>query len=234
MKVLVIDDDEQIRRLLSLALTNIGWDVEEAADGESGLRAAVGGRPDVALLDINLPDMGGAAVLASIRTWSALPVIVVSVRDSEADISGFLNGGADDYIVKPFHTGELISRIRAVRRRSAPESVRAFRSGDFELDFERRRAVVGGQETRLTPTEFSVLALLVRHAGKIVTRSRVLKELWGPLGDMEEGSLRVHIASLRKKIEPAPSTPRIIVTEPGIGYRFALEPDPSEDEPARP
>jgi len=234
VKVLVIDDDEQIRRLLSLALANIGWIVEEAADGESGLRLAVDGRPDVVLLDINLPDMGGGAILAAIRAWSAVPVIMVSVRDSEADISGFLNGGADDYIVKPFHTGELVSRIKAVRRRSAPESVHAFRSGSFELDFERRRAVICGAETKLTPTEFSVLALLVRYAGKIVTRSRMLKEIWGPMGDMEEGSLRVHIASLRKKIEPNPSTPRIIVTEPGIGYRFALEPNPGEEEPCRP
>ena len=234
MKVLVIDDDEQIRRLLSLVLSNVGWEVEEASDGASGLRSAVDGRPDVILLDINLPDMGGSAVLSSIRAWSPLPVIVVSVRDSEADISGFLNGGADDYIIKPFHTGELISRIKAVRRRSAPESVHAFRSGKFELDFERRRAAVDGMETKLTPTEFSVLALLVRHAGKIVTRSSVLKEIWGPMGEMEEGSLRVHIASLRKKIEPVPSAPRIIMTEPGIGYRFALAPDSSEEESFRP
>jgi len=222
---LVIDDDEQIRRLLSLALSNIGWIVDEAADGESGLRATVDGRPDVVLLDMNLPDIGGGAVLAEIRAWSAVPVIVVSVRDSEADISGLLNGGADDYIVKPFHTGELISRIKAVRRRVAPETVKAFRSGPLEIDFERRRVSSDGIEARLTPTEFSVLELLARHAGKIVTRSRLLRELWGPLGDVEEGSLRVHIASLRKKIEPNPATPAIIITEPGIGYRFASIPD---------
>jgi len=225
MRVLIIDDDEQIRRLLSLALSNIGWIVDEAPDGETGLRAAAGGRPDVILLDINLPDMAGGAVLAAIRAWSMVPVIVVSVRDSETDISGLLNAGADDYVVKPFHTGELVSRMKAVRRRSAPESMHAFRSGSFEVDFERHRVSVGGVESRLTPTEFSILELLVRHPGKIVTRSRMLKELWGPMGEVEEGSLRVHIASLRKKIEPSPSTPRIIVTEPGIGYRLALEPD---------
>ncbi|HUW69533.1 MAG TPA: response regulator transcription factor [bacterium] len=225
MRVLIIDDDEQIRRLLSLALSNIGWIVDEASDGETGLRLAAGGRPDVILLDINLPDMAGGAVLAAIRAWSMVPVIVVSVRDSETDISGLLNAGADDYVVKPFHTGELVSRMKAVRRRSAPESIHAFRSGSFEVDFERHRVSMDGVESRLTPTEFSILELLVRHPGKIVTRSRMLKQLWGPMGEVEEGSLRVHIASLRKKIEPSPSTPSIIVTEPGIGYRFALEPD---------
>lgn len=228
MRVLIIDDDEQIRRLLSLALSNIGWTVDEAPDGETGLRVASGGRPDVILLDINLPDMAGGAVLAAIRAWSTVPVIVVSVRDSEADISGLLNAGADDYVVKPFHTGELVSRMKAVRRRSAPESMHAFRSGLLEVDFERHRVSVAGVESRLTPTEFSILELLVRHAGKIVTRSRMLKELWGPMGEVEEGSLRVHIASLRRKIEPGQSTPRIIVTEPGIGYRLALEPEASD------
>lgn len=228
MRVLIIDDDEQIRRLLSLALSNIGWTVDEAPDGETGLRVASGGRPDVILLDINLPDMAGGAVLAAIRAWSTVPVIVVSVRDSEADISGLLNAGADDYVVKPFHTGELVSRMKAVRRRSAPESMHAFRSGSFEVDFERHRVSVAGVESRLTPTEFSILELLVRHAGKIVTRSRMLKELWGPMGEVEEGSLRVHIASLRRKIEPGQSTPRIIVTEPGIGYRLALEPEAAD------
>ncbi len=228
MRVLIIDDDEQIRRLLSLALSNIGWTVDEAPDGETGLRVASGGRPDVILLDINLPDMAGGAVLAAIRAWSMVPVIVVSVRDSEADISGLLNAGADDYVVKPFHTGELVSRMKAVRRRSAPESMHAFRSGSFEVDFERHRVSVAGVESRLTPTEFSILELLVRHAGKIVTRSRMLKELWGPMGEVEEGSLRVHIASLRRKIEPGQSTPRIIVTEPGIGYRLALEPEAAD------
>lgn len=228
MRVLIIDDDEQIRRLLSLALSNIGWTVDEAPDGETGLRVASGGRPDVILLDINLPDMAGGAVLAAIRAWSTVPVIVVSVRDSEADISGLLNAGADDYVVKPFHTGELVSRMKAVRRRSAPESMHAFRSGSFEVDFERHRVSVAGVESRLTPTEFSILEMLVRHAGKIVTRSRMLKELWGPMGDVEEGSLRVHIASLRRKIEPGQSTPRIIVTEPGIGYRLALEPEAAD------
>lgn len=228
MRVLIIDDDEQIRRLLSLALSNIGWTVDEAPDGETGLRVASGGRPDVILLDINLPDMAGGAVLAAIRAWSTVPVIVVSVRDSEADISGLLNAGADDYVVKPFHTGELVSRMKAVRRRSAPESMHAFRSGSFEVDFERHRVSVAGVESRLTPTEFSILEMLVRHAGKIVTRSRMLKELWGPMGEVEEGSLRVHIASLRRKIEPGQSTPRIIVTEPGIGYRLALEPEAAD------
>ncbi len=228
MRVLIIDDDEQIRRLLSLALSNIGWTVDEAPDGETGLRVAAGGRQDVILLDINLPDMAGGAVLAAIRAWSMVPVIVVSVRDSEADISGLLNAGADDYVVKPFHTGELVSRMKAVRRRSAPESMHAFRSGLFEVDFERHRVSVAGVESRLTPTEFSILELLVRHAGKIVTRSRMLKELWGPMGEVEEGSLRVHIASLRRKIEPGQSTPRIIVTEPGIGYRLALEPEAAD------
>ena len=223
MRILAIDDDDDIRRLFSVALSGGGWSVDVAADGRSGVEAAMNGRPDVVLLDLNLPDMGGEAVLAALRARDAMPVIVVSVRDSEADVSGLLDAGADDYIVKPFHTSVLVSRIRAVLRRSVPESVRAFKGGALELDPAQRKVTVRGVEVRLTPIEFSILEFLSRHPGKIVTRSRILREIWGSSGDDEAGSLRVHISSIRKKIEPEPASPSILLTEPGIGFRLALE-----------
>jgi two-component system, OmpR family, KDP operon response regulator KdpE len=222
-RILVIDDEAQIRRLLEITFSNLGWEVFSASDGASGLEAARGNKPDVVLLDLNLPDMPGSEILARLREWSTVPVIVVSVRDAERDIVALLNAGADDYVVKPFYTNELVARIEAVHRRRMPEREPVFRSGRLEVDVSRHEAKVADELVRLTPTEYAVLEILVRYAGRIVTRERLLKEVWGPAGEAEEGSLRVYINSLRKKIEVDPASPKLIVTEAGVGYRLEFE-----------
>jgi two-component system, OmpR family, KDP operon response regulator KdpE len=223
-RILVIDDEAQIRRLLEIAFANRGWEVFLAPTGLEGLEAARGFKPDVVLLDLNLPDMSGADVLARLREWSTVPVVVISVRDAERDIVALLNAGADDYVVKPFYTDELIARIEAVHRRRMPEGGPVFESGRLRIDAERREVKVEGDPVRLTPTEYAVLAILARHAGKIVTRERLLREVWGPAGEEEEGSLRVYINALRKKLELDPSAPKLIVTEAGVGYRLETLP----------
>jgi two-component system, OmpR family, KDP operon response regulator KdpE len=223
-RILVIDDEAQIRRLLEIALSNLEWEVFSAPTGLEGLETARGAKPDLILLDLNLPDMSGADLLARLREWSTTPVIVISVRDAERDIIALLNAGADDYVVKPFYTNELVARIEAVHRRRMPEREPVFRSGRLEVDAERREARVAGEAVRLTPTEYAVLDILVRYAGRIVTRERLLKEVWGPAGEAEEGSLRVYINALRRKIEADPSSPELIVTEAGVGYRLEALP----------
>jgi len=223
-RILVIDDEARIRRLLELALSNLGWEVFSAGTGFEGLDAARGDKPDVVLLDLNLPDMSGADVLARLREWSSVPVIVISVRDAESDIVALLNAGADDYVAKPFYTNELVARIDAVHRRRFPDREPRFRSGRLEVDAERREVRLGGEAVRLTPTEYAVLETLVRYAGRIVTRERLLKEVWGPAGEAEEGSLRVYINALRKKLERLPSAPALIRTEAGVGYRLEVLP----------
>jgi two-component system KDP operon response regulator KdpE len=223
-RLLVIDDEAQIRRLIMIALSSKGWEVFEAPTAFEGLQSVQAAKPDVVLLDLNLPDSPGLEALKRLREWSTVPVIVISVRNAEADIVASLNSGADDYVVKPFYTGELIARIEAAHRRRMPELEPVFRSGDLVFDAEHRLVESGGEAVRLTPTEYSVLEILVRHSGKIVTRERFQKEIWGPAGENEEGSLRVFINALRKKIERDPAHPRLIVTESGVGYRLSLLP----------
>ena len=219
-RILVIDDEQPIRRLLEIALSGLGWEVFQAASGFEGLEAARGCKPDIVLLDLNLPDMRGSELLERLRGWSSVPVIIVSVRDSESDIVRLLNAGADDYVVKPFYTNELVARIEAVRRRRMPDAESLFRSGPLAVDLSRREVSVGGDQIRLTPTEYAVLALLVRYSGRIVTRELILKEVWGPAGASEEGNLRFYINALRKKIEADPAKPELITTEAGVGYRL--------------
>ena len=221
-RLLVIDDEQQIRRLLEIAFGARDWEVFQAPTAFEGLQSVGSAKPDVVLLDLNLPDMSGLEALKGLRQWSTVPVIVVSVRNAEADIVSLLNAGADDYIVKPFYTNELIARVEAVHRRRMPELEPVFQSGRLLFDAERRRVEAGGVEIHLTPTEYSVLEILVRHAGKIVTRQRILSEVWGPAGEAEEGSLRVYMNSLRKKIEEDPSRPLLITTESGVGYRLSI------------
>ena len=223
-RVLVVDDEAPIRRLIEIALSGLGWEVFEAATGFEGLEAVRGCKPDVVLLDLNLPDMKGSELLERLRGWSSVPVIVVSVRDSESDIVQLLNAGADDYMVKPFYTGELVARIEAVQRRREPEAGSAFQSGPLSVDLSSRDVRLSGESLRLTPTEYAVLALLVRHAGRIVTRDLILKEVWGPAGPSEEGNLRFYINALRKKIEADSSSPKLIITAPGVGYRLEILP----------
>jgi two-component system KDP operon response regulator KdpE len=228
-RILVVDDEAQIRRLLEIALSNLEWEVLTAPTGLEGLEAARGAKPDIILLDLNLPDMSGADLLARLREWSTIPVIVISVRDSEKDIVTLLNAGADDYVVKPFYTNELVARIEAVHRRRMPGREPVFRSGRLEVDAQRREAKVAGELVKLTPTEYAVLDLLARFAGRIVTREKILKEVWGPAGEAEEGNLRVYINALRKKIEADPAMPKLIVTEAGVGYRLETLPSEAAD-----
>ena len=229
-RLLVIDDEAQIRRLIEIAFGSRDWEVFEAPAAFEGLQAVQACKPDVVLLDYNLPDMPGLEALGRLREWSTVPVIVVSVRNAEADIVGMLNSGADDYIVKPFYTGELIARVEeAVHRRRMPELEPVFRSGRLVVDAAHRRVEAGGEELHLTPTEYSVLEILVRHSGRIVTRDRLLREVWGPAGEGEDGNLRVYVNSLRKKVEVDPSRPVLIVTESGVGYRLSLLPPEGPD-----
>ena len=229
MRILVIDDEAQIRRLLELALSGKGWEVFSASCAEEGLDAARAVKPDVVLLDLNLPDLSGASALARLREWSTVPVIVVSVRDAEEDIVALLDAGADDYVTKPFYTNVLVSRIQAVHRRRAPDLSTTYRSGRLRFEAGTREAFVDGARLRLTPTEYAVLAALARQAGKIVTRDRLLKEVWGPSGTAEGGNLRVYINALRKKIEADPSQPALLTNEAGVGYRLKA-PDSEEEE----
>lgn len=223
-RLLVIDDEAQIGRLLEIAFGARDWEVFTAPTGFEGIQGLQSAKPDVVLLDLNLPDMSGLEVLRRLREWSTVPVIVISVRDAVEDIVALLNAGADDYIAKPFHTDELIARAEAAHRRRMPAMEPVFRSGRLLFDAERRRVEAGGAELHLTPTEYSVLEILVRHAGKIVTRDRLLKEIWGPSGGGEEGSLRVYVNALRKKLELDPARPVLIVTESGVGYRLSVLP----------
>jgi two-component system, OmpR family, KDP operon response regulator KdpE len=223
-RLLVIDDEAQIRRLLEIAFGARDWEVFEAPTAFEGLQSVQAAKPDVVLLDLNLPDMTGLEALKRLREWSTVPVIVISVRNAESDIVSLLNAGADDYIVKPFYTNELIARVEAVHRRRMPELEPVFESGRLRFDAEHRRVETDGEEVHLTPTEYAVLEILVRHAGKIVTRERLLGEVWGPAGENEEGSLRVYMNGLRKKIEKDPSRPVLIVTESGVGYRLSVLP----------
>src|SRR4029077_3617869 len=198
--VLIIDDEAQIRRLLRVCLETNGYRVSEAATGADGIREAAQRPPDVVILDLGLPDMDGVAVLKRLREWSRVPVVVLSVRDREEDKIAALDNGADDYITKPFSTGELLARLRVVHRHAQPISETAiFRSGDLEMDLTARVVRVKGKEVKLTATEYSLLRLFVQHAGKVLTHRQLLREVWGPNYAEQTHYLRVYIAHLRDK-----------------------------------
>jgi two-component system KDP operon response regulator KdpE len=221
--VLVIDDELQIRRLLRVALEKQGYDVHEAATGEEGLQMVLGKKPDVVLLDLGLPDKEGIEVLTSLRSWSSVPVLILSVRNAEEDIVRLLDAGADDYMTKPFNTGELIARMKVAIRHHAPqEAQETFVSGRLSVNLLDRVVTAGGETVKLTPTEYGLLRLFVQHAGRILTHGQILKEVWGPNTDPDTNYLRVYITGLRKKIEANPQMPELIVTEPGVGYRLRL------------
>jgi two-component system KDP operon response regulator KdpE len=218
---LVIDDEPQIRRLLRVTLEANGYSVIDAATGRDGIVQAAQGRPEIILLDLGLPDMDGVAVLQRIREWSQVPVIVLSVRDREHDKIAALDAGADDYVTKPFGSGELLARLRTTLRRSQPAVAGAiFRAGKVEVDLAARAVRKAGAEVKLTPTEYALLRLLVVHAGKVLTHRQLLTEVWGPNAVEQTQYLRVHVAHLREKLENDPAQPRLIVTEPAVGYRF--------------
>jgi two-component system KDP operon response regulator KdpE len=220
--VLIIDDEVQIRRLLRVTLEGSGYRVFEAATGQEGLVEAAQRRPDVIVLDLGLPDMDGAAVLKRLREWSQAPVLVLSVREGEDDKVAALDNGADDYMTKPFSTVELLARLRVARRHAQPIAENSvFCSGRLEVDLAARTVRVKGQEVKMTPTEYSLLRLLVRNAGKVVTHRQILKEVWGPNYAEQTHYLRVYMAHLREKIEADPSRPELLLTESGVGYRLA-------------
>ncbi len=218
--VLVIDDEPPIRRLLRLTLEPQGYRVFEADNGQLGLQEAAARRPDVIVLDLGLPDMDGLAVLKRLREWSQTPVLVLSVRDREADKVAALDNGADDYLTKPFGTEELLARMRAVQRR-APEAQEepVFISGDLTVDLAGRAVAVNKKEVHLTATEYALLRELVRHAGKVVMHAQLLRAVWGPNSENQSQYLRVYVTHLRKKLETSTSG-KLIQTEPGIGYRL--------------
>jgi two-component system KDP operon response regulator KdpE len=220
---LVIDDEPQIRRLLRVTLEGSGYRVHDAATGQDGIVQAAQRRPDVVLLDLGLPDLDGVEVLRRLREWSQVPVIILSVREREEEKIAALDAGADDYVTKPFNTGELLARVRAALRHSQPQGADAlFRSGSLEVDLAARVVRKHGDEVKLTPTEYALLRLLVTHAGKVLTHRQLLTEVWGPKAVGQSHYLRVHVAHLREKLEDNPAEPELIRTEPAIGYRFML------------
>ena len=229
--VLVVDDESQIRRALRTNLTVRGYDVVEAATGEQALTLARERKIGVILLDLGLPGIGGMDVLARLRTWSDVPVIVLTVRDRSADKVAALDAGADDYVTKPFGMDELLARLRAQMRRTHPDGVLApvpVGNADFTIDLAAGRVVRGdGTQVRLTPKEWGIVAALARRPDQLVLQHDLLREVWGPQYGDEGNYLRVYMTQIRKKLEPDPHHPRYFVTEPGIGYR--LERTTSDD-----
>jgi two-component system, OmpR family, KDP operon response regulator KdpE len=218
---LVIDDEPQMRRLLRVTLEANGYRVFDANTGNDGIVQAAQRRPDVVLLDLGLPDMDGMTVLKRLREWSKVPVIVLTVREREEDKIAALDNGADDYVTKPFNTGELLARLRVALRHAQPSpELKTFRSGQLEVDLTSRVVTVSGKEMKLTPTEYALLRFMVAHAGKVLTHHQLLTEVWGPKAVERTDYLRVHIAHLRNKIEINPARPELIVTESGVGYRL--------------
>jgi len=213
---LIIDDEIQIRRLLRLALESRGYQIHEAETGELGLQACAVHRPDVVLLDLGLPDMDGLAVLRRLREWSQTPVLILSVRDEEKGKIAALEAGADDYVTKPFATGELLARLAAIQRRHHGNDTPEIVFGPLLLRLDRHEAILNGVEMKLTPTEFAFLRTLARHSGKIVTQRQLLREVWGPQAEEQTHYLRVYANLLRKKLGDL----LLIRNEPGIGYRL--------------
>ncbi|MFN7009895.1 MAG: response regulator [Allorhizobium sp.] len=221
-RILVVDDEPQIQRFLKPSLTAAGYEVVEAATGAEALKAVATRAPDLVILDLGLPDMDGKEVIASLRGWSDIPVIILSARDREAEKIVALDLGADDYVEKPFGIGELTARIRtALRHRGRSEAIpTAMTVDDLKIDPVRRLVSRGGEPVHLTPKEYDLLLLLARHAGRVVTHKTLLTTIWGPAHGDDLHYLRVFIGQLRQKIERDPTQPRIVRTEPGVGYRM--------------
>jgi two-component system KDP operon response regulator KdpE len=219
--ILVIDDEVQIRRLLRLTLEAAGYGVRESDTGRGGIDEIVRRAPDAVVLDLGLPDLGGLDVLRQLREWSRVPVLVLTVLAAENDKVAALDAGADDYLTKPFGSGELTARLRAILRRAPSETeLAAVKFGDITVDFTARIVRKAGAEVKLTPKEYALLRMLVLHRGKVVTHQQILRELWGPKSEDQTHYLRVHMAHLRQKLETEPHRPRHLKTESGIGYRL--------------
>ncbi len=221
-RILAVDDEAAILRTLSANLTARGYDVDLAATGEAALELAARHQPDAVILDLGLPGMTGLDVIRGLRGWSTTPIIILSAREAQADKVAALDAGADDYVTKPFGMDELLARLRAALRRGARPAAEdpIVETAHFSVDLAARRVTTSAGEVRLTPTEWHLVEVLVRNAGKLVTGRQLLKEVWGPSYGDETNYLRVHLAHIRRKLEPEPSMPRYFITEPGIGYRF--------------
>jgi two-component system KDP operon response regulator KdpE len=221
-RIMIVDDEPQIRRFVRASLTAHGYEVIEAADGAEAIRKTTVDKPDVIVLDLGLPDLEGVEVTRRIREWSKVPIIVLTVRNREEDKIEALDRGADDYVTKPFGMGELMARIRAALRRRLQEAGAepVFRSDGLTVDLVQRTVTLDGAELRLSPREYDLLSLLVRHAGRVVTHRQILREIWGPAHEKETQYLRVYVGQLRQKLHDDPSQPTFIVTEPGVGYRL--------------
>lgn len=224
--ILVIDDEAQIRRALKSILSTRGYEVIFAAAGSEGLDLAIAKSPDLVILDLAMPDMSGLDVCRELRTWYAAPILVLSVRGSDADKIAALDLGADDYVTKPFSAGELLARVRALLRRASGQAAvpPIISAGELDIDIAQRRLRRAGEEIELTRIEFDILAYLAQNADTVVTSKMILEKVWGPefADSQDTQTLRVHISHLRRKIEPHPSVPRYLLTEPGVGYRFSV------------
>lgn len=232
MKILAVDDEPQILRALRTSLTARGHDVVTAPNGETALDLLAAGDVDLVVLDLGLPGIDGVEVIRRARSWSNVPVIVLSVKEAQADKVAALDAGADDYITKPFAMGELGARIRAVLRRTTPTEALPpqVRVGDLEIDLAARLVRRDGKQVHLTPTEFALLELMVTNPGKLLTHRWLLQKVWGPSYQQESQYLRVYVAGLRKKLEQDPSSPVLILTEPGVGYRWMAGASDSDDD----
>jgi two-component system KDP operon response regulator KdpE len=226
MRILVVDDEPQIRRALAVNLEARGYEVDVAPTGEDALRLAAAHHPDAVLLDLGLPGIGGIDVISGLRGWSQVPIVVLTVRDGERDKVAALDAGADDYVTKPFGMDELLARLRAVLRRHQPAPEAALVETEcFRIDLVNHLVWRDGEQVHLTPIEWELLAHLVRNPGRLLTQKYLLQHVWGPQYETETGYLRNYLAQLRRKLEPDPSQPRYLLTEPGMGYRFVSDPE---------
>ena len=229
-KILIIEDDPGIASYLKTTLQAAGYDPISTHEGKSALGLIASHCPDCILLDLGLPDMDGSEIIRSVRSWTPTPIVVISARSGEEDKAAALDGGADDYLTKPFGTVELLARIRTALRhtRTMAESDQvalseSYQVGDLRIDYKKMKVFVGDADARLTPVEFKIVGLLGKHPGRVLTYKAILRELWGPAASPDNKILRVHMASIRRKIEPDPNEPRYIITEVGVGYRLAEE-----------
>ena len=223
-KVLVIDDEHAIRRFLRTSLSAHGYEVHEAATGADGIVQSVTVQPDLIILDLGLPDTTGIEVTRHIREWSQIPILILSVQDSDTDKIGSLDAGADDYLTKPFSVGELMARLRVALRHKQPiEAESIFTSGQLKVDLSARVVTLNNEELQLTPTEYDLLRVLVHYAGRVLTHQQLLREVRGVGYQTETHLLRVHMSNLRRKLESDPTNPQYILTEPGVGYRLKVD-----------
>lgn len=230
---LIIDDELQIRRFLKISLEANGYVVHEAQTGQDGIAQAAFLRPDVIILDLGLPDTDGLNVLRSLREWTKTPVIILSVHDADMEKIAALDSGADDYLTKPFSVGELLARLRVARRHALPTpETTVFKVGALTVDLSRRLVMRDDEPIKLTPTEYALLRLLVQNVGRVLTHRQILREVWGPEYVDETHYLRVYVAQLRQKLENDPTRPKIVLTEPGVGYRLSADDEKPKQAPS--